>query len=237
MQRAGWINCPSDATAARYRFATLGTEEFMRRLRTTLLIAILSFTSCAYAQERSEANSAVIWIGLQHGSERESLMASELRALIRRYDVMPWVLTQRILIDQNQLPHSHPILTIHTRHIGDEFGLLATFVHEQLHWLEEEPWIDRFRAAMEDFKTLFPDVPLSTEGGARDEMSTYRHLLVCDLEYQAMGALVGEAVARETLRKFSHYGWIYEQVLTDTRVREVAIRHGFDVSDGVPDPR
>ncbi len=203
----------------------------------TATALLLFFAASADAQERPEANSAVIWVGLQHGSEMEALMAAELRALLRKYDVMPWVLTQTILIDENQLPHSHPTLTIHTRHIGDELGLLATFVHEQFHWLEEEPWIGGFRAAMEEFEGLFPNVPLSSKGGARDDTSTYRHLLVCDLEYQAMTALVGEAAARETLAKFAHYGWIYEHVLTDSRVREVALRHGFDVAGGVANPR
>jgi hypothetical protein len=57
---------------------------------------------------------------------------------------------------------------------------------------------------------------------------------VCDLEYQAMTALVGEAAARETLAGINYYQWIYEKVLNDPQVREVALRHGFDVSKGVP---
>lgn len=200
-------------------------------MRVIALFVLLA--ASAKGQEEPVANSALIWIALQHGSEREAIIAGELRALMREYDVLPWVLTQRILIDEDQLPHSHPTLTIHTRHIGDELGLLATFVHEQLHWLEEEPWIGDFRAAMEEFERLFPDVPSSSEGGARDDTSTYRHLLVCDLEYQAMTALVGETAARETLAGFTHYEWIYEQVLSDSRVRDVVLRHGFDISGGV----
>lgn len=195
------------------------------------LFALTSIT--AAEAQKTEENPDVIWIGLQHGSEAEALMARELRALIRDYDVSPWTLTQRIVIDENQLPHSHPVLTIHTRHIGDELALLSTLVHEQLHWLEEEPWIADFEAAMEEFENLFPEVPPPAEGGARDDKSTYRHLLVCDLEFQAMSALVGEAAARETLSRFPHYAWIYEKVLNDSRVRQVALRHGFDVSDGV----
>ena len=65
-------------------------------------------------------------------------------------------------------------------------------------------------------------------------MGTWRHLLVCDLEYKAITALVGEEVARETLAGITHYEWIYERVLDDSRVREVARRHGFDVSEGAP---
>ena len=199
----------------------------------SLLAMLFLVTAAAFGQpESSESEPTVIWIGLQHGSEREALMAAELRALLREYDLQPWILTPRVLIDERQLPHSHPTLTIHTRHIGDELGLLATFVHEQLHWLEDEPRVGEFRAAMRDFEGLYPDVPGPSAGGARDQTSTYRHLLVCDLEFQAMTALVGEAAARETLSAFTHYQWIYDKVLSDSRVRQVTLRHGFDVSAG-----
>jgi hypothetical protein len=204
------------------------------RIVTTVAVGLLPIIAVAQAPEEAAANSRVLWVGLANGTEGEALMATELRSLARKYDVEPWVLTRSVLIDENQIPHSHPILTIHTRHIGEELELLSTFVHEQLHWLEEDPWLADFQAAMKDLEALFPDVPSSAGGGARDDESTYRHLLVCDLEYQAMASLVGEATARETLAAITHYQWIYDKVLSDPRVREVALRHGFNVSDGVP---
>lgn len=209
-------------------------RDAMRKTMTMLTCLLILLAGSAATRADKDTKPRAIWIGLENGTEAEALMASELRALMRKYDLEPWILTRRILIDQNQIPHSHPVLTIHTRHIDDELHLLDSFVHEQLHWLEEEPWIDDFRAAMEAFEDLFPDVPSSEEGGARDARSTYRHLLVCDMEYQAMTALVGEASAREILAGITHYEWVYEKVLNDPRVREVALRHGFDVSQGVP---
>jgi hypothetical protein len=109
--------------------------------------------------------------------------------------------------------------------------LLSTFLHEQLHWLEDaRP--DAYRAAMRELRERYPEVPTAAEGGARDEESTYRHLLVCDLEYQAMTALVGPDRARQTLARITHYAWIYDKVLNDPRVREVVLRNGFDVRTG-----
>jgi hypothetical protein len=204
------------------------------RIVTTVAVGLLPVIVVAQAPGEAGENSRVLWVGLANGTEGEALMAAQLRSLARKYDVEPWVLTRSVLIDENQVPHSHPILTIHTRHIGEELELLSTFVHEQLHWLEEDPWLADFQAAMKDLKALFPDVPSSAEGGARDDESTYRHLLVCDLEYQAMASLVGEATARETLAAITHYQWIYDKVLSDPRVRDVALRHGFNVSDGAP---
>jgi hypothetical protein len=80
---------------------------------------------------------------------------------------------------------------------------------------------------MEDFARLYPDAPDRSGGGANDVESTYRHLVVCDLELQGMTRLVGEARARKVLAAMTHYEWIYEKVLSDPRVREVNERHGF----------
>lgn len=195
---------------------------------------MLSTPVATGAQDVQDTNSHVLWIGLANGLESEAIMASELRKLMRTHDVEPWILTRKVLVDKEQTPHSHPVLTIHTRHIGEELELLSTFIHEQLHWLEKEPWLEDFRAAMADFEELFPVVSSSTDGGPRDEQSTYRHLLVCDMELQALTTLVGRTAARETLAQNTHYEWIYDKVLNDRRVREVALRHGFNVSEGIP---
>ncbi len=195
---------------------------------------VLLASSVSSAQHPRETNSRVVRIGLANGSEAEAIMATELWSLLRTHDVEPWIVTRKVLIDEEQIPHSHPVLTIHTRHMGEELELLSTFVHEQLHWLEDEPWLGDFQAAMTDFKELFPSVPSSTDGGARDNQSTYRHLLVCDMELQALTTLVGRTAARETLSQATHYEWIYDKVLNDPRIREVALRHKFNVSEGVP---
>jgi hypothetical protein len=206
----------------------------MRQAMTILAsLLLLSIPPVCIAQDGRENDSRIIWIGLANGLEVESVMASELRELIRKYDVEPWVLTRTILIDRGQIPHSHPILTIHTRHVGEELALLSTFVHEQLHWIEEKPRLEDFQAAMSEFENIFPEVPSSTDGGARDAESTYRHLLVCDMELQVMTTLVGQASARQTLAQNTHYDWIYDKVLNDQRVREVVLRHGFNVSQGI----
>jgi len=209
----------------------------MFRTARNLVVAACCLNAWMLVAASAHAAEDVIWIGLENSTEAEAVMAMELRQLLREYDLEPWILTRRILIDENRIPHSHPVLTIHTAHIGERNRLLSTFVHEQLHWLEDEPWLERFRAAMRDYEALFPEVPDASAGGARDRTSTYRHLLVCDLEYQALGTLIGEQAARETLSSFTHYAWVFETVLTDPRVREVALTHGFDVSSGIPKSR
>lgn len=185
-------------------------------------VAILSMTIGG-----ATAGEAQLLVRLAHGSEAEQDTREQLLRLVAEHDVEDWLFTREILIDQTQIPHSHPVLTLHTRHLGDDLALLSTFIHEQFHWLEDGETLDAFRAAMGDFEGLFPEVPDSSNGGARDVESTYRHLLVCDLELQGMTRLVGETRARETLAATTHYEWIYERVLDDPRIRQVSERHGF----------
>jgi hypothetical protein len=195
----------------------------MRGLATATIVIL--FAGHLQAQDATR-----VTIRLEHNSQAEALMARQLDSLLLKYNLEPWILTRAVLIDERSIPHSHPVLTLHTRHLGDEIMLLSTFLHEQLHWLEEarpEP----FRTAMREFRDMFPQVPASNAGGASDDASTYRHLLVCDLELQALSALLGERRARETLSRITHYQWIYDKVLNDSRIRQVSLRNGFNVSE------
>lgn len=190
----------------------------------TIVVAILGNPAIAESQ---------LNVQLTHDSEAERATRTQLLELIRQYDVADWMYTNDVIIDQTQIPHSHPVLTLHTRHLGDDAHLISTFVHEQFHWLEEGATLPAFRAAMADFEELFPDAPGREGGGARDQESTYRHLIVCDLEFQAMTRLIGEEAARELMASITHYEWIYERILTDPRIREINARRGF-VLDALP---
>jgi hypothetical protein len=202
----------------------------LRRLahrgRRAAVGAIAALTILACATTPAPAPPA-LEITLEHDSDAERAIAVQLRRLVAEYDVDRWIETRRIHVDERAIPHSHPVLTVHTRHRGDDHGLLATFLHEQFHWLEAGN--PAFRAAMDEFARIWPEAPARGPEGARDRESTYRHLLVNDLEYQAMTMLVGEARARAVLGANRHYTWIYDRVLNDPRVREVARRHGFSL--------
>lgn len=192
---------------------------------TTLLLSPVS----TRAQANEMPLSQRIRIELEHDSEGERATAEQLRSVLDHYDVARWIWTDVVLIDQTQIPHSHPVLTLHTRALEAETDQLSTFVHEQFHWwaVQEEDATD---AAIADFRQLFPDPPVGGREGARDQYSSWLHLLVCDLEYQAMEGLVGREEARALLSASGHYTWIYETVLNDPRIREIVLRHGFDAA-------
>ena len=134
------------------------------------------------------------------------------------YDLYKWIFTQKIEIDENATPHSHPVLTLSARHVKDDELLLSTFVHEQTHWhfVNNEKLTD---AALKDLKVMFPQVPKQGPEGARDEESTYIHLFVCYLEYRADRELLGELRARQVMEFWAtdHYTWIYKTVLERPR--------------------
>jgi hypothetical protein len=165
-------------------------------------------------------------ISLANGTEAEQNTREQLLRLLDEHAVEPWIYTRRIVIDERAIPHSHPVLTLHTRHLREDLHLLATFVHEQFHWLANERAEARDMAIAE-LRERFPAAPAGGPQGARDQYSTYLHLVVCDLELQAMTKLVGGERARATLAEWTHYTWIYDRVLNDPNVREVTAKHGL----------
>lgn len=167
-------------------------------------------------------------IQLAHNSATEQQAQKQLMDLFSTYpDMVKWVYTEDVIIDDStRIPHSHPTLTVNTRYLDDDTEQLATFVHEQLHWFEDKRSAERERAILE-LRELFAEVPVSGGQGARDEYSTYLHLIVCDLEFQALTILLGEEKARELLDDKPYYRWIYEKVLSDKRIREINHDYGF----------
>ena len=169
-------------------------------------------------------------VELAHDSEGERRTAERLRELIAEHHLERFQLTEKILIDERSTPHSHPVLTLHTRHLGADERLISAYVHEQLHWMEEAMTAQR-AAAKDRLRELFPDAP-SEGGGAGGLDGTLLHLIVCDLELQAMTDLLGAEPARALLAGKTYYQWIYDKVLHDPRVREVNREWGFVAPPG-----
>ncbi len=178
------------------------------------------------------AQHAPVNISLVNGDAGEQRAKEQLIRLLATYDIDHWIFTREIRIESMTIPHSHPVLTLSTGLPDDDDHAISTFLHEQFHWYANE--IDSITdAAKEEFAERFPNAPAgSDDGGARDLNSTYLHLVVCDLELQAMTILVGEERARAVLESNTHYTWIYDQVLNNPLVRQVNERHGAVVPPG-----
>ena len=183
------------------------------RIALCLLAALLLSPTA-----RAQTNTQGLDISLKNNDQREQQTKQQLQRLLAAYDVSNWIFTRKIVIENNVIPHSHPVLTLSTRHLKDDELLISTFVHEQLHWyLVQNP--KETDAAYKELRSMFPKVPAGFPEGARDEESTYKHLLVCYLEYQADRALLGELKARQVMEFWAtdHYTWVYRTVLERER--------------------
>jgi hypothetical protein len=165
-------------------------------------------------------------ITLRNNAADEAQTRTQLQRLLGQYDLSKYIFTREIVIDRQAIPHSHPVLTLSARHLRDDELLLATFVHEQFHWFLSQRE-EQTEKAKQELKTIFPKVPVGFPEGAKDENSTYVHLLVNVLEYGAIIELLGELKARQVMEFWAtdHYRWIYRQVLAEGRkIREVMIK-------------
>jgi hypothetical protein len=191
----------------------------MKRMILPVLFAV-----CMSSALQAQVN---IEIALKHGTKIEQQTNEQLQRLLKAYDLAKWTFTKSILIDEESIPHSHPVLTLSARHVKDDELLLSTFVHEQAHWLlTQNP--KATENAKQELRSMFPKVPIKPPEGASDEESTYLHLIVIYLEYRADRELLGELKARQVMEFWAtdHYTWIYKTVLERPRdIGNVAFKH------------
>lgn len=110
-----------------------------------------------------------------------------------------------MVIDEDSIPHSHPVLT----HLSSEDQLLSTCVHEQLRWYLAQH-SQQTQAAEDELRKIYPKVPLGYPEGAQDEQSTYLHLITCYLEMLADRELLGLERTGAVMNFWStdHYRWL-----------------------------
>jgi hypothetical protein len=70
-------------------------------------------------------------IDTKNSDPRELEVKAILEEVLKKYPCP--ILTDEVLIEKGSIPHSHPILTLNTRHT-DPLLITKTFVHEQFHW-------------------------------------------------------------------------------------------------------
>ena len=200
----------------------------MHTLPVLLGLIVLALTTAG-----QENHAEPLSIRLHRDTPLEERGREQLRRLLHTHDLRKWLFTRDVLIQSGVIPHSHPVLTLNTRYLDDDTAQLATFVHEQLHWfLTDQVGHARTNAAVSELRGLYPQAPTAPPEGARDEWSTYLHLIVCTLELQALTELLGEPSARQQVARWTHYTWVYQTVLTDTeKIADLVRRHGMIVPE------
>jgi hypothetical protein len=136
-----------------------------------------------------------------------------------------------VVIDERSIPHSHPVLTLHTRHLNSDDQLLSTYVHEQLHWFLDEH-LQQTTAAENDLRRIYPKVPVGYPDGSDDEEGTYLHLITCYLEMQADRELMGpeRTLAVMNFWAHDHYRWVYKTIMRDEpTIRKVVEQERLEI--------
>jgi len=170
------------------------------------------------ARDGTEGEEFRVDIDLARAEREAERIRMWLIALRRRYDLSRFEFTRLVQIVPGGPTHSHPILTLGTRFTDTEDQLLATYIHEQIHWylarlggIDHDP-IEPF---FDELVRRYPKAPTKLPDGARNYEQTYLHLVVCWLEIEAMTELVGRERAEALCDTSWGYRWIYRTVRQD----------------------
>ena len=194
---------------------------FAKSSWAALLPAALFSVSCLAAPQMS--------VTLAHNSPDEQKTQAQLAGLMNKHDVSKWVRTRQVIIAEKEIPHSHPVLTLNTRHLDRDDLLLSTFVHEQIHWaIDAKP--APLAAAVKELKARYPVLPVGYPKGANDAQGNYEHLIVIYLEDQANRQLLGLQGARQVMQYWArdHYTALVDIVVRDNAsIAAIVKRHGL----------
>jgi hypothetical protein len=169
-------------------------------------------------------------IRLERDTTAERATKVQLEQLLAVHpDLEKWIFTRSIRIDERATPHSHPVLTLHTRHLRDDLLLLSTFVHEQAHWYAmRNP--GGLQAAIAELRGLYPSIAVGAPDGDNDVAGSHLHLLINTLEYRAMRELTSELSAHQVMSFWAqdHYKKLYRTVLDEGhRIIPVMRKHNL----------
>jgi hypothetical protein len=171
-------------------------------------------------------------IQLANGIDKEQQAKAQLERLLSEYDTTHYTFTRKVVIEQGVIPHSHPVLTLNTRHIGHDDEALSTYLHEQIHWFLDAH-SQQTQAAKQDLQRMYANPPVGGKEGSHDLDSDYTHLLVCELEREADMKFLGPERTEAVMRFWTtdHYTWIYTTVLADhDKIQAVIQKHKLEIN-------
>jgi hypothetical protein len=139
--------------------------------------------------------------------------------------------TRHVRIVPASATYSHPILTLGTRFAESEDHLLATYLHEQMHWYlwrlgghDHDP----VQPFFDELVRRYPKAPTRLPDGARNYEQTYVHLVVCWLELHAVAEFIGWDRAAALAETNYGYRWIYRTVVRDREaLGQLYEKHGI----------
>jgi len=173
------------------------------RALTPVVIAVLA---SALSAQTPKLN-----IRTKNGLPGEEQRKQQMERLARQYDLNKYTITRDIIIERGAINHSSPVLTLNLRFLDNDDLALSAYVHEQGHWYLMERHRPGNPQLFEDLQRTFPNLEYRVPGGDGELRSSYFHIAVCMLEWQAMEELVGAERARKVIewKQRDHYTAIY----------------------------
>jgi hypothetical protein len=147
----------------------------------------------------AQAQTPKLDITLQHISSGEQQQRALLDRLARQYDLSKYTITQKIIIDEQAINHSSPVLTLNFRFVANDDRALSIYLHEQAHWLLMKNHRPRTREMLAELQRLFPNIDTSPPNGDGNVGTSYVHLVVIMLEWQALENLTGVTRAKAVM--------------------------------------
>ena len=186
---------------------------YNKRMKLWPLVLMTSFLLGSCASKVQETTPLGLEIVEVTPNKWTAITKQNMLHLAQVYDLRPFLYTKKILIQSQVIPHSHPVLTINTRHAEDPKKILSVWLHEELHWwaLQNSKNIS---LAIKELEKIYPKAPVTKSSGSN---STFLHLIICHLELKALGFYLGDIEARQVItdimKKDKIYPWIYYQIL------------------------
>jgi hypothetical protein len=175
------------------------------------------------------AQTPKLRIKTKHGDPGEEQRKEQMERLARQYDLKKYTITRDIVIERGAINHSSPVLTLNLRFLDNDDLALSAYVHEQGHWLLMERNRERNPQLFEDLRGTFPNLGIQAPAGDGELRSSYFHIAVCMLEWQAMEDLAGAERGRKVIewKQKDHYTGIYSVILNQRpQVEGVLKREG-----------
>lgn len=195
-------------------------------MKVCLLILISIFIWSCSSKKAQDLHPSGLVVHEIEPNKWTLITKQNLLHLAQVYDLSPFLYTKKVNIQSKVIPHSHPVLTLNTRNAENPKKILATFLHEELHW-----WMDKNSKntdlAILELKKIYPKAPVVNP---KMKNSTWLHLMVCYLELQALEFYLGKKEARglvtNTMKKDKIYPWVYYQVLyKDFAIKKIVEKH------------
>lgn len=192
------------------------------------IIEVLIVVAAGLASSAALAQTPKLNIKTKHGLPMEEERKAQMERLAKQYDLKKYTITRDIVIERGAMNHSYPVLTLNLRFLDNDDLALSAYVHEQGHWVLMERHRDDNPRLFEDLQQAFPSMEIQAPWGDGELRSSYLHIAVCMLEWQAMEELVGPERARKVIewKQGDHYKAIYSTILNRREQVENALnRH------------